>query len=111
MLADASDRLDLVAGVLEHTAPHRVLIPLALVEDEEAVLAGDFDEIAHLGAGEELPAGCAAAACGVEAADSKFMGVHGCLPCDVRRRRRHLACAHGLSSADVTRRPWPQCDV
>jgi hypothetical protein len=79
VLADASDRLDLVPGVLEHATPHCVLIPLTLVEDEEAVSAGHFDEIAYLGAGEEFPAGYVAAGCAVEAADSNFIGVHRCL--------------------------------
>jgi hypothetical protein len=41
--------------------------------------AAYLDEIAHLWAGEELPAGCVAAGGGVEAADSEFICVHGYL--------------------------------
>jgi hypothetical protein len=79
MLADGSDRLDLVSGSLEQATPDGVLIPVALVEDEKSVRAAGLDEIAHLEAGEELPTGCEPAGCAVETADSKFVRVHGCL--------------------------------
>jgi hypothetical protein len=77
MLANGSDRLDLVTGVLEHATPDGVLIPVSLVEDEESVWGSGLDEIAHLEAGEELPAGCETGGCAVKTADSKFVRVHG----------------------------------
>jgi hypothetical protein len=73
-----------------------MLVPLALVEDEEAVTDTTyFDEIAHLWTGEELPAGCVAAGCGVEAADSEFICVHGCLLSLCRSMERLMPTAQG----------------
>jgi hypothetical protein len=54
-------------------------MPLPLVENEEPIRSGFPDQVANLGAGQELPAGGRKSAFVVEAGDAKFMGVHVCL--------------------------------
>jgi hypothetical protein len=82
------------------------VVPVALVEDEEAILACSLDEVADLGTGEERPAGGGARDLVVESADAKFVGVHGLPPLLTREiaRRAYLGAtrygccrAHGLS--------------
>jgi hypothetical protein len=115
VLFEPADRFCVVAGVLEHATPDSVLIPVSLVEDEKSVRACGLDEIPDLRADEELPPGRGAATRGVEAADSKFVDVHGCLLWTrgdvVRHRVTSSSRAHGLSSVDARTALWRRSEA